>query len=273
MHSQPSSSLTRRVLISIAFRQMAAILNRRSKQSGFWLIVLAAMLMQSASSRFAHAQTSPTFTAPQRSAAHSSSRPSTNRPPSGQRPQTPKSRFTDARPITRTGSEANTTTDGKRRAAVSGPSAWKTFGVLAGIIAVILFGSRLWKKHGPRLSSSIPTEAIDILGKRNVDSRQSIYLIRLGSRIIVVGSTANGLQTLSEVTDPVEVDYLAGLCKQQAEESNVAQSFRSLFSGQNVLNSAGEPNTPTASEPETDIRPRNPQFAPRAFAPPGRSDG
>jgi len=44
----------------------------------------------------------------------------------------------------------------------------------------------------------------------------------------MVGASQEGMTTLSEITDPVEIDYLAGLCK-PSEPASVAHSFNQLF--------------------------------------------
>ena len=139
-------------------------------------------------------------------------------------------RLSDSRPITRTGRNASPVSTGSQKTSSGVGSPWKTFGALALVLALIIVGSKLWKKHGPGIAAGLPAEAIDVLGKRHLDARQSIHFVRLGSRILVLGSSAEGLRTLAEVTDPVEVDYLAGLCQQNNSGGNAAQSFRSLFS-------------------------------------------
>jgi tellurite resistance protein len=53
--------------------------------------------------------------------------------------------------------------------------------------------------------------------------------LRCGSRILIVGSTPDGLSTLSEITDPVEVDYLAGVCSRTDAEPGVGQAFKPLL--------------------------------------------
>jgi flagellar biogenesis protein FliO len=111
-------------------------------------------------------------------------------------------------------------------------SFWQTLLVLGGIVAVILLGAKYLRKHGPRLPGGIPNDALEVLGKRAIDRGQLIYLVRLGSRILIIGSSSGGLQTLGEVTDPVEIDFLSGLCKQPAQSSKVAQGFFALFNRQ-----------------------------------------
>ena len=106
---------------------------------------------------------------------------------------------------------------------------WTSFASLAALVLVLVGGARLWKKHGPQHATAVPTEAVEILGRRPLDVRHSVVLVRLGSRILVLGSGPGGLQTLTELSDPVEVDFLAGQCRRQDSESAVAQTFRSLF--------------------------------------------
>ena len=139
-------------------------------------------------------------------------------------------RLSDVRPITPTGRNLSSASSASRKSSPGSGSPWKTLGALAFVLALIIVGAKLWKKHGLGIAAGLPAEAIDVLGKRHLDSRQSIHLIRLGSRIIVLGSSTDGLRTLAEVTDPVEVDYLAGLCRQENSGGSAAQSFRTLFS-------------------------------------------
>lgn len=133
------------------------------------------------------------------------------------------------RPITRQGAAANANTSDGETAKSATPSLWGTAAPLALIIALILGLAAVWKKHGPLVPRGLPPQAVEILGRRNLDARQSIQLVRLGSRILVLGSSPAGLQTLAEITDPAEVDYLAGLCQSKDEEASAAQSFRALF--------------------------------------------
>lgn len=131
--------------------------------------------------------------------------------------------------ISRDGQEASGAGQNIRRTKSTGSGLWTSFASLAVLILLMLGGARLWKRHGPRMGSVIPGEAVEVLGRRPVDARHSIVLVRLGSRILVLSAGAGGLQTLTELSDPVEVDFLAGQCRQQAAEGAVAQTFRSLF--------------------------------------------
>ena len=116
----------------------------------------------------------------------------------------------------------------------AGGSWWGSLASLAAVLGMIVLGARLWKKHGPLARAGLPAEALEVLGRRVLDPRQSIYLVRLGSRILVLGATPAGLSTLSEITDPAEVDVLAGSCRPPVEDRppGTRPSFAALFTGQ-----------------------------------------
>ncbi len=110
-----------------------------------------------------------------------------------------------------------------------GGSIWSTIGGLAIVVTLILIVAKIWKKNGKTLTGGLPTEVFERLGRSHLDHRQSVHLVRLGSRILVIGSSADGLRTLAEISDPVEVDYLAGLCRHDSDQQTVVDTFRNLF--------------------------------------------
>ncbi|WP_417389233.1 FliO/MopB family protein [Gimesia sp.] len=109
------------------------------------------------------------------------------------------------------------------------PSIWGTFGALLVVISIILVGAKLFKKHHPLGSAGLPREVMEVLGKKPLDARQTIHFVRCGSRILILGSSPAGLEMLSEVVDPVEVDLITGMCREGAESARAANSFRNLF--------------------------------------------
>jgi hypothetical protein len=56
--------------------------------------------------------------------------------------------------------------------------------------------------------------------------------VRIGSRILVVGSTQNGLSSLGQIDDAVEVDVLAGLCRRGPQAGILGTSFFKLLKGE-----------------------------------------
>jgi hypothetical protein len=68
-----------------------------------------------------------------------------------------------------------------------------------------------------------------VLGRRSLDNRHAVTLVRCGSRVLVLGFSPQGMHTLAEVTDPVEVDFLSGLCRPSGESTPFAQAIWDVF--------------------------------------------
>lgn len=115
-----------------------------------------------------------------------------------------------------------------RSAARGSTSVVTTLGSLAAVIALILLAARIFRKSSPATQSTLPAGVLQVLGRRPLDYRHSVHLVRCGSRLLVLGASNEGLRTLAEITDPVEVDFLAGQC-QSASNTSVADSFGQLF--------------------------------------------
>ena len=122
----------------------------------------------------------------------------------------------------RTAERATPAGEGPRSASGSW---WVTMGSLTIVLALILALGGVMRKQMPGIKGLLPHTVLKDLGKRPLDLRNSIQLVRCGSRILVLGISPQGLNTLAEITDPIEVDYLTGLCQPQ-DPSNPAASFQ-----------------------------------------------
>lgn len=93
-------------------------------------------------------------------------------------------------------------------------SSWlTTTGSLLLVLGIIVVAGYVFSRHGARLPGMLPADVVQVLGKRYLDSRNSLQLIRCGSKILVVAnSTQHGLTTLAEITDPLEVEQITGQC-------------------------------------------------------------
>jgi flagellar biogenesis protein FliO len=107
------------------------------------------------------------------------------------------------------------------------PSAGSVLSALAVVVLLIFGAARMWKSHGPRLANAVPGEAAEVLGRCRIEARQSLYLVRLGSRVLVLGSSNGELSALSEVTDPSEVDLIVGQCRSSG--GGASSPFTRLF--------------------------------------------
>jgi len=124
-----------------------------------------------------------------------------------------------------------------------------TLGGLVAVLALFYLTAKVLRKSMPAAQRTLPAEVVQVLGRKPLDYRHSIHLIRCGSRLLVVGASQEGLTTLCEMTDPVEIDYLAGLCK-PSEPTSVADTFNQLFrkfQGSAAVDSASDRETTHAS--------------------------
>ncbi len=64
-----------------------------------------------------------------------------------------------------------------------------------------------------------------MLGRAPLAGRQQVHLVRLGSKLVLVSVSQAGIETLSEVTDPDEVQRLVALCR-QGHANSAAVMFR-----------------------------------------------
>jgi flagellar biogenesis protein FliO len=74
----------------------------------------------------------------------------------------------------------------------------------------------------------VPAEAVSVLGRVPLTGRQIAELLRVGNKLVLVALTPGGAETLTEVTDPAEVDRLVGLCQQQDRRS-ATHAFEQVF--------------------------------------------
>ena len=102
-------------------------------------------------------------------------------------------------------------------------------GSLALVIALFLLVVWITRRTMPRASALLPKEVVQVLGRAMLAGRQRMYLIRVGNKLLLVSLTPTGTETLTEITDPVEVDRLLGIC-QQGESGSVTETFRHVFS-------------------------------------------
>lgn len=97
--------------------------------------------------------------------------------------------------------------------------------VVLGIFFLVAWGMR---RASPVAMSALPEGVFETLGRAPLAGRQQAHLLRLGNKLVLVSVTPAGAETITEITDPVEVDRLAGLCRQAQPHSTTA-AFRQVF--------------------------------------------
>jgi flagellar biogenesis protein FliO len=124
-------------------------------------------------------------------------------------------------------------TGAARRLAEYGVPAQSMYTILCALAIVIgaflLFAWAL--KRGARMAArrgQLPTEVVSVLGRIPLAAKQFAELLRVGNKLVLISLTPTGAETITEVTDPAEVDRLVGLCQQNSPFSTT-QAFEQVF--------------------------------------------
>lgn len=99
------------------------------------------------------------------------------------------------------------------------------------LIVVGLFLGVAWcyRKTLNPSSLAIPQQVVKVLGRTPLAARQQLLVVRFGSKLVLVSLVQGEARTLSEITDPLEVDQLAGMCE-SSQPGSISASFKSILS-------------------------------------------
>ncbi|MEM9411335.1 MAG: flagellar biosynthetic protein FliO [Planctomycetota bacterium] len=83
-------------------------------------------------------------------------------------------------------------------------------------LAIVLGGyfGFVWlvRSMNPNATQGLPQEVVEVLGQSTFGPRKMLQLVRLGSKLLLLMHHNDGIQTIGEITDPHEVEYLVSLC-------------------------------------------------------------
>lgn len=98
-----------------------------------------------------------------------------------------------------------------------------------GIVLSMFLGlAWLYRKSQPQGTAKLPLELVQVLGRTNIAPRQSMMVVRFGSKLLLVSQQPGQTETLAEISDPEEVDRLAGICESKTARS-ASQSFSNVL--------------------------------------------
>lgn len=140
--------------------------------------------------------------------ASGASPPETN--PTAQPAESPDDPISEARPLPPRSSRPVSTAETSRRTAISMPEGtWRTIGALGLVVGlIVLVRSVLRRFGGPLAKARAPSGIIEVLGRFPLVRGQTLLLIKVDRRILLLGQSPQGLTTLSELTDPEQVSSL-----------------------------------------------------------------
>lgn len=115
--------------------------------------------------------------------------------------------------------------------ASDGPSLAGFVTASIGVVALLGGAVFLLRKYGRNARFLGAGGPIRVLGRRALGARQEILLVEIGSRVLVVGSTREGMSPLSEITNPDEVAVLRAELPGRREDSQRAAFKETLREG------------------------------------------
>jgi flagellar biogenesis protein FliO len=111
--------------------------------------------------------------------------------------------------------------------------------VVESLATIVVFGGALWVAAWGmrRVSGERGKGPLEILARQTLDARRSIYLVRVGRRVLVVGATDASLTRLGSTSLEAVVEELA------TAQAEPPRSFRAALS-RAVGSRAGAPDAP-----------------------------
>ena len=98
----------------------------------------------------------------------------------------------------------------------------KTASIAASLFVVIgLFMAFAWvgKKNMKPGSGKLSKEIIQVLGKSQLSGKQQLELVRVGQKLLLLCVTQHNVETLTEITEPSEVERLLAIVRQDTPGS------------------------------------------------------
>lgn len=96
------------------------------------------------------------------------------------------------------------------------------------VLSAFLLLAWFIKKSQPGSFLKLPGQVVQVLGRTPMAPRQQMYVVRFGSKMLLISHQPGQTQTLGEITDLNEVERLAGLCEAN-QPNSISHSFRDVL--------------------------------------------
>ena len=96
------------------------------------------------------------------------------------------------------------------------------------VLGLVLGAAWCYRRAVPGAVTGMPKQVLQVLGRMPLAPRQQLVLIRFGHKLVLVSNLHGEVRTISEITDPLEVDRVAGICE-SSQAGSISDSFRSVL--------------------------------------------
>jgi len=101
-------------------------------------------------------------------------------------------------------------------------------GSLTAVLGLFFLVAWMLRRASPGRAGNLPPEVFETLGRAALAAHQQVHLLRCGNKLLLVSVTAGAAETLTEISDPAEVERLVGLCRQTRSGGSPATFRQSL---------------------------------------------
>jgi flagellar biogenesis protein FliO len=85
-----------------------------------------------------------------------------------------------------------------------------SLGIVLGLFLLVVLVTR---RGLPKGAASLPKDIVEVLGRAPFVGRQQVHLVRCANKVLLVCVSPTSAQTLTEITDPHEVEQLLIVCR------------------------------------------------------------
>jgi flagellar biogenesis protein FliO len=86
-------------------------------------------------------------------------------------------------------------------------------GSLAVVLVVFFALMALLRRGLPAQGGKLPPSVFEVLGQATLAGKQQLHLVRCGHKLLLTCTTTTGTHTLTEISEPGEVEQLTALCR------------------------------------------------------------
>jgi len=108
------------------------------------------------------------------------------------------------------------------------PSPWKTLVSLVIVLALIVGVTYLFKRFSLNANRNSMPAGVEILARSSMNPKQSLCLVQLGNRLVLLGQSPNHISSLQTIDDPDEIAQIMGQLEQKKTLS-ISNTFGKLF--------------------------------------------
>ena len=96
------------------------------------------------------------------------------------------------------------------------------------VVGLIVVGVLVLRRLFPGMRGGNAGGPVQVIGKHFLSPKQQLFLVKIGSRVVVIGAAGGNLSQVCQITDAEEIASLVSQCE-QTNSASISRSFRGLF--------------------------------------------